>query len=137
MSSNAPVITEIDFDRLNTLARSPIYRAAHPGTMHDFKKGLGKGRVVDPQEVPKNSVTMNSKVKVRDLRTRKSEVYTLVYPETTDWEAGEVSVLAPLGAALLGARVGEEIEVNAPSGVRRLKIEKLLYQPEAAGDFHL
>jgi regulator of nucleoside diphosphate kinase len=137
MSSNTPVITEIDFDRLNTLARSPQHRSAHPGSMHALKKGLGKGRVVDPQEVPNDRVTMNSRVKIRDLHTRKTEVYTLVYPETADWEAGEVSVLAPLGAALLGSRVGDEIEVNAPSGVRTLKVEKLLYQPEAAGDFHL
>ena len=61
----------------------------------------------------------------------------LVFPSDADIDEGRLSVLAPLGTALLGARVGDLVEVNAPAGVRRIKVEKVLYQPEAAGDFHL
>jgi regulator of nucleoside diphosphate kinase len=67
----------------------------------------------------------------------ESETYTLVYPDEADILAGRLSVLAPLGIALLGARVGQVVEFDAPAGARRLKVEKVLYQPEGAGDFHL
>jgi regulator of nucleoside diphosphate kinase len=52
-------------------------------------------------------------------------------------DEGKVSVLAPLGMALLGARAGDTVLVHAPAGIRRLKIERVLYQPESAGDLHL
>ena len=80
---------------------------------------------------------MNSRVRLRDLRTGEDETYTLVYPEEADIDEGRLSVLAPLGTALLGSRNGQTIVVNAPGGRRRLKVERILYQPEAAGDYHL
>jgi len=80
---------------------------------------------------------MNSRVRLRDLRTGECETHTLVYPEAADLELGKLSVLAPLGTALLGSRTGEVIEFDTPGGVRRLKVERVLYQPEAAGDYHL
>jgi regulator of nucleoside diphosphate kinase len=64
-------------------------------------------------------------------------VFTLVFPAEADYERGRLSVLAPIGMALLGYRAGETVEWKVPSGVRRLKIEQVLYQPEAAGDYHL
>jgi regulator of nucleoside diphosphate kinase len=80
---------------------------------------------------------MRSQVKVRDMKLDETETYTLVYPEEADINEDKLSVLAPLGRALLGCHVGQVIEFNAPGGKRKLKIEKILYQPEAAGDFHL
>ena len=67
----------------------------------------------------------------------EKETYTLVYPDEADINEGKLSVLAPLGTALLGMRVGDIVEFEAPAGTRRLKIERVLYQPEAAGDLHL
>jgi regulator of nucleoside diphosphate kinase len=66
-----------------------------------------------------------------------TEEYTLVYPDEADIDDGKLSVLAPLGIALLGTRVGQTLEFQVPAGTRRLRVEKILYQPEAAGDFHL
>jgi regulator of nucleoside diphosphate kinase len=63
--------------------------------------------------------------------------YTLVYPDEADFNAGKVSVLAPMGTALLGARAGQVVEFDAPGGRRRMKVVKILDQPEAAGDVHL
>jgi len=74
---------------------------------------------------------------VRDLKAQESETYTLVYPAQADINENKLSVLAPLGMALLGTRLGQIVEFDAPGGQRRLKIEKILYQPEACGDFHL
>ena len=131
------VITEADFDRLRHLLESPRYRATHPALLRTLKTELDRCAVVAPGDVPKGVVTMHSRVRVRDVRAGESEAYTLVYPDEADILAGKVSVLAPLGIALLGARVGQVVEFDAPAGLRRLKVDKVLYQPEGAGDFHL
>jgi regulator of nucleoside diphosphate kinase len=80
---------------------------------------------------------MHARVRVRDLRSGETETYTLVYPDEADIDDGKLSVLAPLGAALLGTRAGRVVEVAAPAGPRRVKVERVLYQPEAVGDYHL
>jgi regulator of nucleoside diphosphate kinase len=131
------VINERDFDRLNDLVHSPRLRTTHAPMVATLEQELGRGRVVPPTSVPKGVVTMNSKVRFIDLGTRARETYTLVYPGDANVEDAKVSVLAPLGSALLGASVGDVVECRTPGGVRRLKIDRVLYQPEAAGDFHL
>jgi regulator of nucleoside diphosphate kinase len=102
-----------------------------------LKDELDRGTVVAPGGVPKGVVTMHSRVRVRDVEEDETETYSLVYPDEADINDGKLSVLAPLGTALLGTRVGDVVEFDAPAGTRRLKVERVLYQPEAAGDFHL
>ena len=131
------LITQADFDRLRGLVDSPRYRATHSASLMVLKDELDRGRVVAANEVPRGVVTMHSQVHVRDLKSDESETYTLVYPDEADINAGKLSVLAPLGIALLGTKVGQVVKFDAPAGQRRLKVEKILYQPEAAGDFHL
>jgi regulator of nucleoside diphosphate kinase len=80
---------------------------------------------------------MHSQVRVRDLKAQESETYTLVYPNEADINKNKLSVLAPIGMALLGTRVGQIVKFDAPAGPRRLKIERILYQPESSGDFDL
>jgi regulator of nucleoside diphosphate kinase len=67
----------------------------------------------------------------------EEQVYTLVFPRDADTATGKISVLAPIGTAILGYRVGDMIEWQVPAGKRKLKIEEVIYQPEAAGDYHL
>ena len=131
------VITDTDFDRLMQLIESPRYRAQHAGRILDLKAELEQRALVSPARVPKGAVTMNSRVKVRDLETDETETYTIVFPDEADIDENRLSVLAPLGTALLGRTVGDEVEFSAPAGVRRLRIERVIYQPEAAGDLHL
>ena len=131
------VITETDFDRLSRLLDSPRYRATQPVLLRSLQDELDRGKVVGAGDVPKGVVTMHSVVRVRDLVHDESDTYTLVYPEEAAIGEGKLSVLAPMGRALLGARAGQVIEFEAPGGLRRLKVVKVLYQPEAAGDFHL
>jgi regulator of nucleoside diphosphate kinase len=131
------LITETDFDRLRHLVDSPRYRVSHAMLIPALRDGLARCRVVDAGRVPGDVVTMHSRVSVRDLKSRETETYTLVFPDDADIDAGKLSVLAPLGAALLGASEGEVVEFAAPGGTRRLRVEKILYQPEAAGYLHL
>jgi regulator of nucleoside diphosphate kinase len=131
------VITAGDFDRLRGIVDSPRYRSTHAPLLLALREELDRGRVVPADAVPKGVVTMHSRVRVRDLKDQESETYTLVYPDQADMNENKLSVLAPLGMALLGTRVGQIVKFDAPAGERRLKIEKILYQPEARGDFHL
>jgi len=80
---------------------------------------------------------MNSKIRARELDTGRSQVLTLVYERDADLFGEKVSVLTPLGAAILGSRVGDVVEWQSRRGPRQLRIERILFQPEAAGDFHL
>jgi regulator of nucleoside diphosphate kinase len=136
-SRNELVITEADFDRLKRLVDSPRYRVTHAVLIATLKEELERCSVVAPGRVPNGVVTMHSKVRIRDLKAGETETYTLVFPEDADINANKLSVLAPLGTALLGSRVGQVVKFDAPAGPRRLKVERILYQPEAAGDFHL
>jgi regulator of nucleoside diphosphate kinase len=87
---------------------------------------------VEPDDMPSDVVTLNSTTRVTDLESGESVNYTIVLPGEADYEAGRISVLAPLGTALLGYRVGDEIEWDVPRGVRRLRIDAVLFQPVAA-----
>jgi regulator of nucleoside diphosphate kinase len=137
LSRNSVMINERDFDRLHELVYSPRLRRTHAPIVSLLEHELICGTVVAPASIPKGVVTMNSRVRFRDVGTDEPETYTLVYPDAADLELQRLSVLTPLGAALLGTSVGDVVECKTPGGVRRLKVEKLLYQPEAAGDFHL
>jgi regulator of nucleoside diphosphate kinase len=94
---------------------------------------LDRAVEVEPSAVPPDVVTLNSTVRVTDLENDGVAMdYTIVMPGEANYETGKISVLAPLGTALLGYRVGDEIEWEVPRGVRRLRIDAVLYQPEAA-----
>jgi regulator of nucleoside diphosphate kinase len=131
------LINERDFDRLNGLIQSRETRISYGPLTATLAQELDRGEVVAPTEVPKGVVTMNSRVRLRDIRSDDRESYTLVYPQNADIGEGKLSVLAPLGLAILGAKTGDIVECNTPGGMRKIKIERILYQPEAAGDYHL
>jgi regulator of nucleoside diphosphate kinase len=137
VSTNEIVITTADFDRLRGLLDSPRYRSTQAPLLLALREELERGQVVPADAVPTGVVTMHSQVRVRDLKAQESETYTLVYPDEADINENKLSVLAPLGMALLGTRIGQVVKFDAPGGPRRLKIEKILYQPESSGDFHL
>jgi regulator of nucleoside diphosphate kinase len=137
MNGKTAVITEADFDKLSGLVRSRQGRASYGPLVTALEQELGRREVVAPMQVAKGVITMNSRVRVCDLESNERETYTLVYPQEANIDEGFLSVLAPLGTALLGAKVGDEVEVSAPAGLRRIKVERILYQPEAAGDYHL
>lgn len=100
-----------------------------------LRSKINQARVLEPNDMPGDVVTMNSSVRVRDLDTGKFEAYTLVYPVFTDITKGFLSVLAPVGMALLGHRQGETIDGVSLLGPARLRIEQVEFQPESAGQY--
>ena len=135
---NAAVwLTDQDYNRLRDLAADLARRSGGmQAGVEALEEILDLARIVPQEKVPQNVVTMNSKVQFEDTRTGESGIVTVVYPEHTDAASGRISVLSPVGAALIGLAEGEETELPLPRGqARRIRIMSVLYQPEAQGDF--
>lgn len=131
-------ITHEDRRRLGTMLQSvQSLGSERREYLHALEADLERARGAHATEVPPDLVTMNSTVELCDLETGEFEIFTLVYPEHADAARERLSVLAPLGRAVLGAHVGDRIKVKVPSGWRRIRVEGLRYQPENAGDYHL
>jgi len=131
-------ITENDLESLYDLLQSGTAGSARDHkNVEELEAELDRAHVVDAKKIPVDVITLNSRAVLRDLDTNEEMTYTLVFPGQAKLEEGRISILAPIGTAMLGYRVGDVIEWKVPAGIRRLKVEKLLYQPEAAGDYHL
>jgi regulator of nucleoside diphosphate kinase len=127
-------ITKADMKRLRSLIQS-IKNSRDDLSM--LQQELERACVVAAEELPPDVVTMNSKVCVREMTTNEKTTYTLVFPDQANVEQDKISVIAPIGTAMLGQRVGDEFRWQVPAGSVHLRVEEVLYQPEAAGHFHL
>ena len=129
-------ITSQDKDRLeDVLAEVAVSDSRKRGDLNALLEELQRAVIVDPQEVPNDVITMNSRADLLDLESGETLTFTLVFPMDANVEEGRISVLAPIGAGMLGYRVDDEFEWNVPAGVRRMRVTRVDYQPEAAGDF--
>jgi regulator of nucleoside diphosphate kinase len=126
-------IPEEDRARLDALIRRALGRHAdHAAYLSALAGELRRAQVFPRSAIPADVVTMNATVRVRDLETGEEDTYTLVYPHEADIEANKLSVLAPVGTALLGYRAGDVVEWPVPAGVARLRIEEVVSRPRAA-----
>ncbi len=131
-------ITENDYNRLNGLIeRTREYNGTDREYVNKLEAELDRAEIVDPGAMPADVITMRSKVRLKDLVSGESNTYSLVFPAEANFVEGKISVLAPIGTAILGYKQGDTIEWRVPSGLRRLKVEEVLYQPESAGDYEL
>lgn len=105
--------------------------------MENLERELNNAKIVISQDIPHNVITMNSKVLLKDMDTGEEMVYTLVYPSEANLIEDKISIFAPVGTAILGYREGDIFEWKVPDGFINLKVESILYQPEAAGNFEL
>jgi regulator of nucleoside diphosphate kinase len=129
-------ITKFDYERLKELLGVANTFSYNGRT--DLAKLAGeleRAEILDSEEIPSDVVTMNSRAEIRDLETGETMTYTLVFPRDANIDEGRISIFAPLGTAILGFRAGDDLEWEVPSGTRRLRIEKILYQPEAEGHY--
>ena len=138
MRDRSIYITTFDLERLEDLlagVREFSYRDR--GDLEELEAELQEGTLVDSKNVPPTVVTMNSRVELIDVDENKPMIFTLTFPRDADIERGKLSVLSPVGTAILGHSESDVIEWHVPAGHRQFRIEKVLYQPEAAGDYHL
>lgn len=138
MSATKIYITEFDLKRLKELIKVAGEFGDKRVVQHleELDGELDNADLVQSQEIPHDVITMNSTFRLRNLDTGETVVYTLVFPSEAASANGKISVLAPIGTAVLGYRVGDVVEWPVPAGLKRLRIDEIVYQPEAAGDYH-
>ena len=131
-------ITETDRERLGHLIGQVrnSFDTAKQGYITRLAEELEEAEVVPSDQIPPDVVTMRSRVALTDLDTNEKMVYSIVFPVEANSEEGKISIHATIAAAVQGYRLGDEVEVQAPSRLRRLKIEDIPYQPESAGDLN-
>ena len=120
------IITISDMNRLRKLLESALnfLRSDRP-YLENLEQELTNAQIVATGEIPQNIVALNSRVRLRDLKTGEQMVYTLVFPKDSNASEERLSVLAPIGTAILGQRAGDIVECRAPARVRKLKIEEV------------
>jgi len=136
MTEREIVVTEFDQSRLRNLLEGTRQWNTRDRTHVDhLESELDRAQVVPPINVPPDVVTMNSEIAVRDMDSNEELTFAVVFPSDADVNRQKISILAPIGTAVLGYRAGDTIEWNVPGRRRRLRIERVLFQPEAAGQF--
>jgi regulator of nucleoside diphosphate kinase len=139
MSKRDLVISEFDRVRLEEL----IEKLTGQNDKHSWPNGeklsdkLTSAKVVAPTQIPADVITIDSIVRVLDLETKRESVHNLVLPSGSNPLEGRISVMSSLGIALLGCRIGDEIEWQTPTGLKLQRIVGVIYQPEAAGHWTL
>lgn len=130
------IVTEADLARLMRVIANASARDA--AAAEALEGELDRAQVVPSEYVPGEAVTMNSRITFQDDETEKRRSITLVYPHDADPRHSRISVLAPVGSALLGLSIGQTIEWPLPNGNKKvLRVVGIDYQPEAAKDLHL
>ena len=98
---------------------------------------LENAKIIEPEKIPSNVVTMNSIVKLIFLNNNKQVQFQLVYPNEANLKENKISIFSPVATALIGYSVGDIIEWIVPAGLTKIKIDEIVYQPEASGDYNL
>jgi len=123
-------LVRADHDRLRALTQGPAGDPALRASIRRLEEELDRAVLVDAAEVPVDVVTLDSWVRLLDLDSERELLVSPVLPSKANADAGRLSILAPLGMAVLGYRTGDTIEWRVPGGLRRLLVLEVLFQPE-------
>ncbi len=132
MKEQTIVLTWPDHAQLTALVEAQQFRknGYDAAAFQRLAGELARAQLVASQDIPSDVVTMESHLRVHDLDTNESFDFTLSWPDKSDPANGRINVLAPLGMALLGCRVSQEVEWPVPNGMRRLRVDEVISQPE-------
>ena len=138
MTARSIYITQKDARRLEELLREAGERLDRDReNLRALQQELERAHVIVADELPPDVVTMHSEIRLVDSKTNEETRCMLMFPEDAAAASESVSVLAPLGTAILGCRTGDEIRSEDATGWRTWRIQDVIYQPEAAGHLHL
>jgi regulator of nucleoside diphosphate kinase len=127
-------ITKNDNERLMELLKEKRPHDTYDeALLHELKRGI----IVDSKKIPADVITMNSQVKFTEIESNASLTYWLVFPQDADISKNKISILSPIGCGLLGYKVNDIIPVKTPTGEKMVKVEKIIHQPEAEGNYDL
>ena len=134
MKERTIYITQADMERLRSLIS---INNGNGGFLESLEEELDSARIVEPKNVPHDVVTMNSVLNIKDLDSCEEKIVTLVFPNKVGLTENGVSIMAPVGAALIGQREGDKIKWKGPAGEKRFQVTEIIYQPERIGNYNL
>ena len=132
------IINRLDYARIRKcIFDAKQFKSISNAEAEKLIKELDSADIVEPEAIPSNVVTMNSIVRLNFLDSNKHVQFQIVYPEMANVKENKISIFSPIATALIGYQVGDEIEWIVPAGLTKIKIDEIVYQPEAAGEFDL
>ena len=130
-------ITVNDYQRLSGFVELESFKSKMPVVTNKLVERLKSAKLYPQQQIARNVVTMNSRVQLKSLTTKNSAEISITYPKDSDRREGRISVFSEIGLALLGRKENDVVSWRVPNGTGRFVIEKVIYQPEASGDYSL
>lgn len=132
------IINKLDYARIRKVINdAKLNRSLSSVEEEKLMNELNSATIVEPDAVPSDVVTMNSIVRLSFLNDNKQIQLQIVYPYQANVKEKKISILSPIATALIGYKVNDEIEWIVPAGLTKIRIDEIVYQPEAAGDYHL
>jgi len=132
------ILNRLDYSRIQKCINdAKQFKSINATEAESLKKELNSAKIVEPQEIPANVVTMNSIVKISFLNSDKHIEFRIVYPDQANLKENKISIFSPIATALIGYKVADEIEWIVPAGLTKIRIDEIIYQPEAAGNYNL
>ena len=131
------IVTFNDYHRLLGLVEMASSKVKTPETVKRMLSQLYAAKMLKQEDISKSVVTMNSRIKLRDVVNKRETEITITYPQDAEPKERRVSVFSEIGLALLGRQQNEVVSWKVPGGVGLFEITEVTYQPEAAGDYHL
>lgn len=132
------IINKLDYARIKKcISDAKQFKSINSVEAEKLMTELNSAKIVEPEAIPSNVVTMNSIVKLSFLNNNKQIQFQIVYPDQANVKENKISIFSPIATALIGYKVNDEIEWIVPAGLTKIRIDKIVYQPEAAGDFTL
>ena len=132
------IISRVDYARIKKcINNAQTNRSVNKIEAENLLNELESAKIVEPEKMPSDVVTMNSIVKLVFLNTEKRVEFQIVYPDNANLKENKISIFSPIATALIGYKVSDEIEWIVPAGLTKIKIEEIIYQPESAGDYNL
>jgi len=132
------IVNKLDYARIKKcISDAKQFKSINSVEAEKLMTELNSAKIVEPEAIPSNVVTMNSIVKLSFLNNNKQIQFQIVYPDQANVKENKISIFSPIATALIGYKVNDEIEWIVPAGLTKIRIDKIVYQPEAAGDFTL
>ncbi len=132
------IVNKLDFNRIKAcISDAKQLKSISHSDAEKLLSELNTAQIVEPEAIPSNVVTMNSIVKLSFLNNNKQIQFQIVYPNQANVKENKISIFSPIATALIGYKVKDEIEWIVPAGLTKIRIDEIIYQPEAAGDYNL
>jgi regulator of nucleoside diphosphate kinase len=132
------IVNRLDYARIKkSISDARQFKSISNTEAEKLMEELDSARIVEPESMPANVVTMNSIVKLSFLNNNKQVQFQIVYPDQANFKENKISIFSPIATALIGYKVSDEIEWIVPAGITNIRIDEIIYQPEAAGDYSL